>query len=121
MDLKGSNTDIGWKYAFHGIKHVLKQERNFRIHLFVFVFVIGAGIMFNLSRVEWMLILVVSASVFVVEMINTAIELLVDYLKPDIHPTAKAIKDVAAGAVLVSAIGAMLVGSIIFLPKVIPF
>lgn len=110
---------IGFADAIHGIKYVFSQERNFRIHLLAFIAVIPAAIVFDLSTVEWMMILFVSTVVFAMEILNSAIERVIDYVKPDVHPMAKNIKDMAAGAVLVASIGALIIGCMIFFPKII--
>ena len=78
-----------------------------------------AGVIFNISKTEWLFIAVCCAAVIATEMINTAIEKLCDMVSTEIHPVIKIIKDVSAGAVLVCAIGSVVVGSIIFLPKII--
>lgn len=112
---------IGFTYAIHGIKYVFVHERNFRFHVLSFIAVIMAAIIFRLSTIEWIIVLVVSTTVLAAEVVNSAIERMIDYMKPDIHPTAKVIKDMAAGAVLIIAIGAFVTGCIIFLPKVMEF
>ncbi|MDY0405542.1 diacylglycerol kinase family protein [Virgibacillus sp. 179-BFC.A HS] len=101
-----------------GILEVIGAERNFRIHLGVFFLVIVCGVYMKLSAMEWCLILIVSSLVMVAEMLNSAIERLIDYLKPEIHPAAKSIKDIAAGSVLLAVISAVAVGCIIFIPKI---
>lgn len=121
MDSKGTKKRIGFKYAFLGIKYVFSQERNFRIHLLAFVGIIIVGFIAKVSLLEWALLFTVSGIVLVAEMMNSAIELMVDYMKPDIHPTAKAIKDIAAGAVLIAAMTAIIVGCIIFIPKIVGY
>lgn len=118
MDSKESNKHIGFKHALAGIMYVLTHERNFRIHLVAWTLVIILGFLTKISAMEWMLVMIVSGIVCIAEMINSGIELMIDYLKPDIHPSAKAIKDIAAGAVLIAAIVACIIGGIIFLPKI---
>lgn len=119
MDSKESKNKIGFTYAIQGITYVWKHERNFRLHILALFLVIAAGFILQVSALEWIFICLVSGLVLVTEMINSALELMIDYLKPDIHPSAKAIKDIAAGSVLISALLAIVVGSIIFIPKVI--
>lgn len=119
LELKDKKRTIGFSYAWNGIKHVIRTERNFRIHLSAAFLVILAGIIFQLSQIEWAVILLVIGIVIILEMTNSAIEKLIDYLKPEIHPKAKIIKDISAGAVLISAITAATVGLIIFIPKII--
>lgn len=106
-------------YAFQGITGVVKSERNLKIHLSVAVIVIGAGWYFSVSRMEWLVLLSAIFGTITLEMINSAIERTVDLVTEDIHPLAKQAKDIAAGAVLVYAIFAVLIGLIIFLPKLL--
>lgn len=79
--------------------------------------VILAGLVFRLAIIKWLMIIFAIGLVLITEMLNTAIEKMLDYLKPDIHPSAKMIKDIAAGAVLVSAIIAAVIGLIVFIPE----
>ncbi|WP_165767880.1 diacylglycerol kinase family protein [Virgibacillus indicus] len=117
--MKDKKRTIGFSYAWNGIKHVIRTERNFRFHLMAAILVIIAGIVFHISHVEWSLVMIVIGLVLILEMINTAIEKLIDYLKPEINPAAKIIKDISAAAVLISAITAAAIGLIIFIPKII--
>ena len=119
MDSKERNKLIGLKHAFAGMLYVLIHERNFRIHLVAWILVVIIGLITKVSATEWMLLMIVSGIVCMAEMFNRGIELMIDYLKPDIHPSAKAIKDIAAGAVLIAAFVACMIGGIIFLPKII--
>ncbi|WP_240510198.1 diacylglycerol kinase family protein [Virgibacillus profundi] len=116
--MKGKKRSIGFSFAWNGIKTAVKTERNFKSHILAAIFVCISGLFFQLSKIEWVVILLVIGLVLVTELINTAIEKMIDYLKPDIHPSAKAIKDIAAGAVLIAAITAVLIGLIIFIPKI---
>src|SRR5699024_4474705 len=108
---------IGFRFAWNGIR-IMLQERNFRIHMIVALLVIVAGVIVQLNTLEWTLIMVTIGLVMAMEMVNTTIETLLDYIKPAYHPTAKVIKDIAAGSVLVVAIVAVVNGLLIFLPKV---
>ncbi len=110
---------IGFSFAWNGLREVYKTERNFRLHLVAALFVVVAGWWMRLSRWEWIVILLVISFVLLAEMINSALEKLVDHLQPDWHPVAKVVKDVAAGAVLIAAITAVIIGCIIFIPKFI--
>ncbi len=109
----------GFVYAAEGIVTLFKTQRNARIHLFAALVVIAAGFYFELSSIEWCLIVLTIVLVIALEGVNTAIEFLTDLASPDIHPLAKATKDVAAGAVLIAAIGAAVIGCIIFLPNIL--
>ena len=107
-----------FKYAFNGLKLLLKVEHNSRIHLFVTICVIIAGFLFCISLFEWMLIVFAIGFVFSMEIINSSIEKLADFVSPAKHETIKIVKDMAAAAVLVSAITAAIIGLIIFIPKI---
>lgn len=108
----------GFGYAFSGIAYASKSQLNFRFHLCALTIVAIAGWYFELNTGEWLWIIASSGIVLLSELFNTAIEVLVDLISPDIHPKAKIIKDVAAGAVLIAAFAALLIGLIIFLPKI---
>jgi diacylglycerol kinase len=106
-------------YAGNGIKILLRNEHNARIHLFAIIIVIALGFLYNISSIEWIAVLLSIALVFSMEMINSAIENICNFISPEKHESIKIIKDLAAGAVLVSAIIAMIIGLIIFVPKII--
>lgn len=106
-------------YAIVGIFFCLRHERNMKIHYLAAVVVIGCGFYFHITKVEWMVLLIVIGIVMSLEMVNTAVEKTVDLATTDIHPFAKVAKDVAAGAVLLFAIIAVIIGAIIFLPYVV--
>jgi undecaprenol kinase len=119
LALKDNRKSIGFKYAWNGIISVVRSERNFRIHLLATVLVIMAGLVMQLSQVEWLFIVVAIGSVLVTECVNSAIEKMLDYLNPEIHPKAKVVKDLSAGAVLLCAIMATVIGLIVFIPKIV--
>ena len=104
-------------YAFRGIRTVIGSEANMQIHLVITILVIGCGIAFSISLTEWMFCLLCIGLVAGAEMINTAIENVVDLTSPEQHPLAGKAKDIAAGAVLVCAIISGVIGLLIFLPK----
>jgi len=104
-------------HAVRGICWVLQSEPNFRIHFAATVFVIGLGLFFPLSAGEWIALALVSAMVLMTEVMNTAIEYLADALHPGRHPEIGKAKDAAAGAVMIAALAAVVVGLVIFLPK----
>lgn len=101
-------------FAFQGIYHLIRKERNFQWHLAALVVVTIAGFYFNISRVEWLSILLISALVLSLEAINTAIEKLCDLYTLEQNPLIKRIKDISAGAVLIAAIIAVLIALLIF-------
>jgi diacylglycerol kinase len=106
----------GFGYAFSGLWHVLRTQRNARVHVAAAVLAIGMGTFLHISAVEFAVTLVAISSVFVAEMFNTAVEACVDLASPHRHPLAKTAKDVAAGAVLVAAMLAVMVGLCVFGP-----
>jgi undecaprenol kinase len=105
-------------FAIVGILHAIRNERNMKIHTVVAVIVIILGLFYQLSAIEWMLIVFAIGGMLSLELMNTAIERVVDLVTKDFHPLAKQAKDVAAGAVFIYAILSVLIGCIIFLPKI---
>jgi len=105
------------QFALQGISEVGRNEPNFKIHLFIGVLTILLGFYFRISTIEWCLVLLCIFLVFAAEAFNSAIEYLTDLVSPEYHILAKKTKDAAAGAVLFIALGALLVGLILFLPK----
>lgn len=110
-----------FQFAFTGIRTTILGERNMRIHLIISIIVILIGLWLSLSKLEWLFITFAIGGMLALEMINTAIERVVDLITEDYHPLAKEAKDIAAGAVLLYAIISVIVGLIIFLPKIIIF
>jgi diacylglycerol kinase len=104
-------------YAFTGIWELIKSEPNARIHLIATICALILGILLKISSSEWCIVLIVIALVWAAEAFNTVIEKLVDHLFNDYHETARIVKDISAGAVLICAIAALACGLIIFLPK----
>lgn len=108
-----------FRHAFRGVALLLKGEHNAWIHLTVALLVIAAGCFFRITTGEWIAVVIVIGLVFMAEAFNSAIEALCDHVTPHYSPTIKRIKDLAAGAVLIAAIAAAIVGLIIFLPKLL--
>jgi len=106
-------------HAIDGIIHTVKNERNFRIHLILLFFTFIAGLYFSITLTEWSIITIIASMVLFSELINTAVENTLDWLEPNHHSVVKTVKDVCAGAVLVCAIGAFIIGMIIFLPYIL--
>lgn len=106
-------------YAFNGIVLAFKTEQNLLFDLVFAILAIILGIVLKLSLIEFAIVILVIGLVISLELVNTAIEYVVDMAMPEIHPLAKISKDVAGGAVLVSAIIAFIIGLIIYLPKII--
>jgi diacylglycerol kinase len=105
-----------FKYAFSGVSHVLRTQRNARIHLLVALVVIVVGLWLGLNRTEWAIIALTIGSVLAAESLNTVAEAAVDLATSEYHPLAKIAKDVAAGAVLLMAMTAVVVGLLILGP-----
>ena len=110
-----------FRYAFSGISMLLKEEHNSRIHLFAVVIVTAAGIFFRISTTEWALLIIVMASVFITELLNSAIETLSDFVIPEWNDKIRTTKDFAAAAVLFAAVASLIVGLLIFVPYIIDF
>ncbi len=109
----------GFRFAFQGLLHACKTQLNFRVHLFCAAIAIGLGFFLRISTAEWLWIILSIGMVLLTEIINTAIELLVDLVSPEYNEKAGHIKDMCAAAVLVTAITALVIGIVIFLPKLI--
>lgn len=105
-------------HAGRGLFIFIKSTHNSWIHITVFLLVILMGLIFAITKTEWMMIFIVSGIVFISETFNTAIEIDMNLTSPTFHPYAKDTKDVAAGAVLISAILAIIVGVMIFVPYI---
>lgn len=105
-----------FKHALRGIACMLKGQVNARIHAALSLLVVGLGFWAGLSVVEWCFIVTAIAMVWMAEAFNTAIELVCDLASPEFHPLVKLAKDIAAGAVLLAAIGAFVIGLLVFLP-----
>lgn len=108
-------------YAFKGLLYAFKTQTNFKVHCFATVFVVLLGLFVELSQSEWLWIALASSTVLILELVNTAIEVLVDFVSPEQNPKAGAIKDLSAGAVLIAALMALIIGSFIFLPKLLVY
>jgi len=108
-----------FRYAFNGLKVLLQEEHNAWIHLAVTALVIIAGFILKISATEWLAIILVIALVVALELINTALENLCDFVHPDKHDGIKKIKDLSAAAVLIAAIAAATIGLIVFVPKIV--
>lgn len=104
-------------YAFAGIFHTIREERNIKIHLFAMLMVVLFGLWLGLSMTEWFVCLILFGLIISLELINTSLEAIVDLASPEFHPLAGKAKDAAAGAVLWSAIMAAVIGLLIFVPK----
>ena len=110
-----------FRYAISGLILMLRSQHNAWVHLVATLTTICIGLFLELAKSDWALLLSVIIVVWVAEALNTAFELLCDVTNPEFHPVVKQAKDVSAGAVLISAIGAVIVGLIVFVPHVYSF
>ncbi len=108
-----------FRHACSGILDVLRGERNFRIELIIGALAIILGAVVQLSNVDWILVILCCMTVLAMECINTAIEKVVDLASPEWHELAKKAKDASAAAVLITALGALIVGILIDGPYII--
>jgi diacylglycerol kinase (ATP) len=106
-------------HAGRGVWIVIKTTHNVWVHLFLLCFAVVLGLLFHITQVDWMMLIFAAGLVLSAEAFNTAIEIDIDLTSPDIHPMARDVKDVAAGAVLLAAIAALLIGLCIFVPYLI--
>lgn len=106
-------------YAFRGIGLLVRNEHNARIHLVAAVAAVVAGFLLGITAVEWTVIVLVIGAVLAAEAFNSALEALCDLVSPGYHESIKKAKDLAAGAVLLVAIAAAVIGSVIFLPRIL--
>lgn len=107
-----------FRFAAKGLRESFKSELNFKIHFIAAVLVVVLGCYVDISALEWLAVVICIGSVLAAELINTAIETLVDLVSPAYNPKAGMVKDVAAAAVLVVAVMSLVVGLIIFVPKI---
>ena len=108
-------------HAVRGIFVVFKTQHNMWLHTLATFVVVYGGVFFHIRETEWLALVFAIGFVFVTETLNTAIEFDIDLTSPEFHPFARDTKDIAAGAVLISALTAFIVGCIIFIPKIIFF
>jgi diacylglycerol kinase (ATP) len=104
-------------FAGRGLRTLLASQHNARIHTGSAIIVVALGFVVKLSRLEWVALIVSIVTVFTAEALNTAIEFLCDVVSPEFHPLVENAKDVAAGAVLICAIGAIAVGGLVLGPR----
>ena len=127
MDLKNRETKKmginrfknSFKYSIAGLKYAYKYEQSMTIHFFMTALVIILGVFFKVSIAEWAILLILIGIILATELINTALEALVDLVSPDYHELAKVAKDCASAAVFVYSIVAALIGLVVFVPKIL--
>ena len=108
-----------FKFAFSGLRTAITKGRNFRIQVFLGTVAIVFGVGLKISTFEWLSLILIVASVLILELINTAIEEIVNIVSPEIQERAKIAKDVSAGAVLIASIAALFIGAFLFFPKIL--
>tara|TARA_B100001769_G_C21828725_1_gene450157 strand:+ start:287 stop:679 length:393 start_codon:yes stop_codon:yes gene_type:complete len=108
-----------FRFAFNGLKSMIKNEHNSRVHFIALICVIGLGLFLKIELTDWIAITIVSGLVILTELLNTAVEKLADFVSPDLNKEIGLIKDYCAGAVLISALVSLIVGGVIFIPKII--
>ncbi|WP_418986988.1 diacylglycerol kinase family protein [Bacteroides heparinolyticus] len=111
----------GFGYAWKGIRCCIGKEQNLSFHLIAAIIVVIAGFILSITKIEWTIVILCIGVVIAAELFNTAIERLVNLVSPQQHPIAGKVKDIAAGAVLVCAVTAAIIGLIIFVPYLTRF
>ena len=114
-----SSFGVSFNHAMDGIEFALNHERNIKIEIFMGICASILGFLLNISIIEWAIIVLVIAMVLCLELVNTAIERAVDLTTKEYHELARVAKDVSAGAVLVMSMFSVVIGIIIFLPKIL--
>ncbi len=108
-----------FRYAFSGVRTALREEPNFKIHILIAILAAILGFFLKLAPIEWLVFTLTVAMVLILELMNTSLEVMVDIVSPEIHEKAKIAKDIAAASVLLASISAVIVGIVIFLPKIL--
>jgi diacylglycerol kinase len=110
-----------FQFAWQGIRYFFQSEHNAWIHAGLSVICLVLAVLLQASKMEWLLLVFVITLVWTMEIINTAIEKTMDFISLEKHPQIKLVKDLAAAAVLIAAVAAFIVGTIIFLPKLLHY
>ena len=108
------------QFACQGLTDLVKSQPNARLHLMVSIAVLGTGYYCRISKFDWIAVVLCMVLVISLEAVNTALEYLTDLVSPEYHPLAGKVKDVAAAAVLIAAMGAVVVGLLVFVPYLLP-
>jgi len=108
-----------FKFAFNGLCSLFKNEHNSRIHLLATVISIALGVIFKINFIEWSLLIIVIGIVFLSELLNSSLESLADFIEPEWNKQIGKAKDYASAAVFISAVVSIIVGGIIFVPKIL--
>ena len=109
---------VSFSYALEGIIYSFKKGTHFKIHILTAILVTILGVIYRINTIEWLVIILISSAIIASEAINTAIEETGDVLHPEHHPRVRLAKHCAAGGVLILSIAAVIIGLIIFLPKI---
>ena len=110
-----------FRYAWYGLALMLRSQHNAWLHAFASLCIVGAGLLFGLTDGEWCWIILAIMAVWTAEALNTALEFLADASTPEFHPLVKCAKDVAAGGVLISALGSVVIGLLVLGPHLLEF
>ena len=110
-----------FRYAWYGLALMLRSQHNAWLHAFASICIVGAGALFGLTDGEWCWIILAIMAVWTAEALNTALEFLADAATPEFHPLVKCAKDVAAGGVLISALGSVIIGLLVLGPHLLDF
>jgi diacylglycerol kinase len=124
--MPNNETKFSWRvraksfsYAWAGIRSLLKTEHNSRLHLAFTIIALLLGVLLKISRFEFITLIIVIALVWICEIFNTCVEKTMDFISLEQHPQIKLVKDLAAAAVLIMAMAALIVGGLIFIPKLV--
>lgn len=117
--MRSASVIASFGYAFEGARYAFRTQRNLKLHCVITLLVIIAGFLLRISLDQWTVLAVVVGLVFQTELTNTAVEAIVDRVSPEYHTLSKVAKDCSAAAVLVTAIAAVVVGALIFLPRIL--
>ena len=117
--MRSASVIASFGYAFEGARYAFRTQRNLKLHCVITLLVIIAGALLRISLDQWTVLAVVVGLVFQTELTNTAVEAIVDRVSPEYHTLSKVAKDCSAAAVLVTAIAAVVVGALIFLPRIL--
>lgn len=108
-----------FKFSFDGLKYAYLHEQSLTLHVLVMIFIIGCGIGFNITPIQWVITLVMGALILVAELFNTAIEAVVDMITEEFHPLAKVAKDTASAACFIADMVAAGMWLVVFIPKIV--
>jgi diacylglycerol kinase (ATP) len=120
VHMRAASVASSFRYAFAGLRYLLWTQRNAKIHTAIGIAAVALGVVLGIDRYEWLTLTLTITIVLAAEGVNTAIEAAVDLASPTYHPLAKIAKDVGAGTVLLTAVAAVIVGMLLFLPRLLP-